>query len=88
MTDSVRPAPRHDWTVEELRVIYQSPLLELAYRAGDVHRAWHDPTDVQRASLLNIKTGGCGENCGYCSQSATIARSGSNASPSCPPKRC
>jgi biotin synthase len=61
---------RHDWTVAEIQAIHDLPLLDLVHRAATVHRAYNDPADVQRASLLSIKTGGCPEDCGYCSQSA------------------
>ncbi len=68
-----RPAaapPRTDWTVEELLAIYETPLLDLIDQASRVHRQHHDPRAIQRASLFSIKTGGCPEDCGYCSQSA------------------
>ncbi|WP_193174458.1 biotin synthase BioB [Oricola nitratireducens] len=61
---------RHDWTVEEIVAIHESPLLELIGRANAAHRRHHDPNRVQKASLLSIKTGGCPENCAYCPQSA------------------
>ncbi|MCJ2123621.1 biotin synthase BioB [Methylobacterium sp. J-077] len=61
---------RHDWSVAEIRAIHDLPLLDLVYRAASVHRAHNDPSDVQRASLLSIKTGACPEDCGYCAQSA------------------
>jgi biotin synthase len=61
---------RHDWTEDELLAIYESPLLDLVYRAASVHRRYNDPADVQRATLLSIKTGGCPEDCAYCPQSA------------------
>ena len=64
------PAIRHDWTVEEIRAIHDLPLLDLVFRAAAVHRAHNDPADIQRASLLSIKTGGCPEDCAYCPQSA------------------
>ena len=57
-------------TLQELRAVYELPLTELVFRAATVHRAHHDPQDVQRCVLLSIKTGGCPEDCGYCSQSA------------------
>jgi biotin synthase len=57
-------------TVDELKAVYDLPLAELILRAADVHRAHNDPGDVQRCALLSIKTGGCPEDCGYCSQSA------------------
>lgn len=62
--------PRTNWTVEEIAEIYHSPLLELIFRAGIVHREHFDPKNVQLCTLLSIKTGGCKENCAYCPQSA------------------
>lgn len=50
--------------------LYQLPFFELLYRAHSVHRQFHDAQDIQRCVLLSIKTGGCPEDCGYCSQSA------------------
>jgi biotin synthase len=44
--------------------------MELVFQAATVHRAWFDPSEVQLSQLLSVKTGGCAENCGYCSQSA------------------
>ena len=66
----MRESVRHDWTVEELEALYRLPFPELVYRAQGVHRAWHDPAQVQACALLSIKTGGCAEDCGYCPQSA------------------
>jgi len=73
MSQAATPHPqdiRHDWTVAEIQAIHDLPLLDLVHRAATMHRAHNDPADVQRASLLSIKTGGCPEDCGYCSQSA------------------
>lgn len=61
---------RHDWTREEIRQIYRLPLPELIFRAQTAHRAFHKPEEVELCRLLSIKTGGCPEDCGYCSQSA------------------
>lgn len=61
---------RHDWTEQEILEIYEMPLLELIYRAGTLHRMFHDPLQVQVSSLLSIKTGACVEDCSYCPQSA------------------
>lgn len=61
---------RSDWTVDEIVDLHNLPLLELVGRANAVHRRYHDPNKVQKASLLSIKTGGCPENCAYCPQSA------------------
>jgi len=57
-------------TLAEFRAVYRLPLPELMFRAAEVHRSHRDPADVQRCALLSIKTGGCPEDCGYCSQSA------------------
>jgi len=62
--------PRHDWTRSEILALQASPLSDLVFQAQTVLRTHHDPNAIQRAQLLNIKTGGCEENCGYCSQSA------------------
>ena len=64
-----RSAPRTDWTREEIAAVYDAPLLELLRDAAAVHRAHWDSRDVQQCTLLSIKTGGCTEDCGYCSQS-------------------
>jgi biotin synthase len=60
-------------TLTELRAVYDLPLPELLFRAMQVHRTHYDPADVQRCALLSIKTGGCPEDCAYCSQSAHYA---------------
>jgi len=62
--------PRHDWTLEEVEALFGLPFTELVFQAATVHRRWFDPCEVQRSRLLSVKTGGCAENCGYCSQSA------------------
>ena len=69
-TDSAKGDVRHDWTREEAEAIFSAPLMELLYRAQSVHRRHFDPNKVQKSRLLNIKTGGCPEDCAYCSQSA------------------
>ena len=61
--------PRHDWTLQEVEALFELPFTELVFRAAEVHRAWFDPTQLQLSQLLSVKTGGCPENCGYCSQS-------------------
>ena len=63
-------APRHDWTRAEVEALFDLSFPELVYRAASVHRMWFDPSEVQLSQLLSVKTGGCAENCGYCSQSA------------------
>ena len=64
------PPLRHDWTREEVASLIALPFPELLFRAQSVHRANFDPGAVQISTLLSIKTGGCPEDCGYCSQSA------------------
>ena len=64
------PPSRHQWAVAEVEALFELPLLELVFRAQQVHRSHFDPQEVQRSTLLSIKTGGCSEDCGYCSQSA------------------
>jgi len=61
---------RHDWRVEEVRVIHDQPLFELLDRARAVHLENHPPSEVQLCTLLSVKTGGCPEDCAYCPQSA------------------
>ena len=61
---------RNDWSREEAEQIYSLPFADLMFRAQSLHRQNFDPNHVETASLLSIKTGGCPEDCGYCSQSA------------------
>lgn len=61
---------RYDWTREEIRSIYSHPLLDLLFAAQRVHRRNHQPNEIQLCQLVSIKTGGCPEDCAYCSQSA------------------
>jgi biotin synthase len=61
---------RNDWKIEEIQEIYNTPLLELIYRAATVHRQYNDTGEVQVCTLLSIKTGGCSEDCAYCPQAA------------------
>ncbi|MEN7535704.1 biotin synthase BioB [Aurantiacibacter flavus] len=69
---------RTDWTRDEIASLFDLPFTELLFRAAEVHRAHHRPEEVQLCTLLSIKTGGCPEDCGYCSQSAS-AESGVKA---------
>jgi len=63
-------APRHDWSLDEVESLMGQSLSDLIFRAQGVHRARFDPNLVQVSTLLNVKTGACPEDCGYCSQSA------------------
>lgn len=61
---------RHDWTKAEARSLMDAPLNDLIHAAQTVHRRHFDANEVQVSTLLSIKTGGCPEDCSYCSQSA------------------
>src|SRR3989338_6383867 len=61
---------RHNWTLEEIAKIYTQPLLNLVFEAQTVHRRNFRPDEIQKSTLVSIKTGGCAEDCSYCSQSA------------------
>ena len=70
-TESDRAAPiRRNWGRVEAEALYELPFADLMFRAQSIHREHFDPNHVETASLLSIKTGGCPEDCGYCSQSA------------------
>ncbi len=64
---------RNDWSLDEVRQIYEKPILELIFQAASIHRQFHDPLYVQKCTLLSIKTGACPEDCAYCPQSARYA---------------
>jgi len=70
---------RTDWTRGEIAALFDLPFLDLLFEAQTIHRRWHAPNEVQLSTLLSIKTGGCPEDCGYCSQSA-FAKTGLGAS--------
>src|SRR5215216_2330607 len=61
---------KNDWAIQEIAEIYNTPLLELIYKASTVHREYHETAEVQVCTLLSIKTGGCPEDCAYCPQAA------------------
>ena len=61
---------RHDWTDDEIKTVYVQPLNDLLFQAHSIHRQSFDPNAVQLSTLMNIKTGGCPEDCAYCPQSA------------------
>ncbi|KAJ9519890.1 hypothetical protein QJQ45_014608 [Haematococcus lacustris] len=65
---------RTDWTRQEVTEVYETPLLELVFQASRVHRMYNNPQMVQRCTLLSIKTGGCPEDCNYCSQSSSWSK--------------
>ena len=61
---------RHDWTVEDIAVLFDMPFNDLLFEAQTIHRKNFDANAVQVSTLLSIKTGKCSEDCGYCPQSA------------------
>ena len=61
---------RNNWTIPEIETIYNTALLELIFKASNVHHQYNNTAEVQVCTLLSIKTGGCSEDCGYCPQSA------------------
>jgi biotin synthase len=70
MTDPTCATVSTRWSVEQVAALFEQPFNDLLYQAQSVHRRHFDPNAVQVSTLLSIKTGGCPENCGYCSQSA------------------
>lgn len=73
---------RNNWTLQEVTDLFRTPLLELVFKAASVHRQCHDPNQVQKCTLLSVKTGGCPEDCKYCSQSSKWSKStGTKATP-------
>ncbi len=58
------------WSKEEILEVYNTPLIELVAKAGEIHKQFHKIGEVQVSSLLSIKTGGCPEDCAYCPQAA------------------
>jgi biotin synthase len=69
-TSTTAPAALPAWTSEAAWSLYQLPFNDLLFKAQSIHRQHFNPNRVQLSKLLNIKTGGCAEDCGYCSQSS------------------
>lgn len=67
---TIRDGPRNDWTKDEIKHIYDSPVLDLLFHGAQVHRYAQNFREVQQCTLLSIKTGGCSEDCSYCPQSS------------------
>ncbi|KAK9201017.1 hypothetical protein WN944_016218 [Citrus x changshan-huyou] len=67
---TIREGPRHDWSKDDIKSIYDSPVLDLLFHGAQVHRHAHNFREVQQCTLLSIKTGGCSEDCSYCPQSS------------------
>ncbi|CAI5759229.1 unnamed protein product [Candida verbasci] len=62
--------PRSTWTKDQIKQIYNTPLMELTFQAQVQHRKYQPKNEVQLCTLLSIKTGGCTEDCKYCAQSS------------------
>ena len=60
---------KHDWSTAEIAELFERPFMDLLYQAQTVHRQSFVPNTIQLSTLLSIKTGGCTEDCKYCSQS-------------------
>lgn len=68
---SLTPHPSVEyWSVCKVEALFETPFLDLIYRAAQVHRENFNPQTIQLSTLMSIKTGGCPEDCGYCPQSA------------------
>ncbi|MCB9557130.1 MAG: biotin synthase BioB [Deltaproteobacteria bacterium] len=66
----MKQTTRHDWSVSEIETLFALPFADLLFRAQTTHRSHFNANAIQASTLLSIKTGGCSEDCGYCSQSA------------------
>ena len=69
-TDACAEEGKKHWTVEDAQAAHDAPFTDLLYAAHTIHRRNFDPNRVQLSQLLSIKTGGCPEDCSYCSQSS------------------
>jgi biotin synthase len=69
-TDIMKSEIRNNWTLDEIREIYNQPVLELIFKGATVHKKYQATGEVQVCTLLSVKTGGCSEDCGYCPQAA------------------
>ena len=70
MSENQNAPLRHDWSKQEIAVLFDQPFNDLLFQAQSIHRQNFNPNEVQVSTLLSIKTGACPEDCGYCSQSA------------------
>src|SRR5580692_1028688 len=61
--------PRSNWHFNDIKVVFEQPLVDLLLLAHTVHRRWHDPHEIQPCRIQSIKTGACPEDCKYCPQS-------------------
>jgi biotin synthase len=73
MTSNHSSSPRYDWTRAQVEALFDLSFPELMFQATRIHRINFNPDEIQFSQLLSVKTGGCAEDCGYCSQSAHFA---------------
>ncbi|MBA4682662.1 MAG: biotin synthase BioB, partial [Pseudomonas sp.] len=69
MSATAEITTRHDWSLAEVRALFEQPFNDLLFQAQSIHRQHFDPNRVQVSTLLSIKTGACPEDCKYCPQS-------------------
>ena len=69
-SDQAKPAEREQRTLDQALALFAQPFMDLIWQAHAVHRWQFNPNEIQRSALFSIKTGGCSEDCRYCSQSA------------------
>jgi biotin synthase len=70
LAEAAKAEPRTNWSRDEAEALMRAPFNDLIFTAQTVHRRHFDANEVQMSELLSIKTGGCAEDCAYCSQSA------------------
>jgi biotin synthase len=70
MNQNTKTAYKNDWIKSEVITLMSKPFNDLIFEAQQIHREHFDPNAVQLSTLMNIKTGGCPEDCAYCPQSA------------------
>ena len=66
LSDNDKMTVGETWPIRDVNALFELPLNELMFRAQQIHRVHFDPTEVELATLLSIKSGGCEEDCGYC----------------------
>lgn len=80
MSASTTATTRHDWSLAEVKALFQLPFNDLLFQAQTVHRAHFDPNRVQVSTLLSIKTGACPEDCNIVHSRATTTPGWKNRS--------
>lgn len=78
LLETQKERSRHDWSLQEIVAFFDLPLNDLVFRAQQQHRQHFDPNVIQLSTLINIKSGGCPEDCAYCPQSARYQTGVSN----------